>query len=596
LRNLFSAGDFLPHGHCYLWQPEVVWLHVISDSLIALAYLSIPVTLGYFVRRRHDLPFAWVFRAFALFIISCGTTHAMEVLTLWTPLYWLSGSIKLVTATASVSTAVLLVPLVPRALALPSPSELRRAHENLRRTEARFRAATEGMRDAFYILESVRDASGAIVDFRLAEMNEAARRWLGLDAASSSGALYSEVARPPQAMAHDAIVKALEAKGLVEQERKIAESLDGTRWVREQLVALDDGLAITVREITDDRRHQEVLELHSAIVRNMSEGVCVARATDRRIVYANPKFESMLGYRPGELDDQICRIFESVDAMGRAHDLQPLVREQLERDGTASHEATSLKKDGTSIICRTTTASLSHPDHGEAWVAVAEDITARKSAEKAVADSLHEKEVLLREIHHRVKNNLQIISSLLKLHAERITDPIARGVFRDSQERVRSIALLHEKLYQSGNLGGVDIAHYAASLVQAILRAQGHGAGATRVTIDATGIYLPVGAALPCGLILNELITNSLKHAFAEEQVDAREIRVRMAAQGDEIELSVEDNGVGLPSSFDLNGVGTLGMRLVRMFAHQLGGEVQFTREIGTRWSIRFPRGADLEG
>ena len=126
LRTLFSADDFMPHGFCYSWNAGLVWLHVISDSLIALSYLSIPVTLVYFIRKRRDLPFNWMFVAFGVFILACGSTHVMEVWTLWHATYWLSGAVKVVTAVASLTTAVLLVKLVPQALALPSPEELRR--------------------------------------------------------------------------------------------------------------------------------------------------------------------------------------------------------------------------------------------------------------------------------------------------------------------------------------------------------------------------------------------------------------------------------------------------------------------------------------
>src|SRR6202521_2728068 len=125
LRTLFSPNDFMPHGFCYSWNAGLVWLHVISDSLIALSYLSIPVTLVYFIRKRRDLPFNWMFVSFGIFILACGATHAMEVWTLWHATYWLSGAVKAVTALVSVPTAILLVRLVPHALALPSPEALR---------------------------------------------------------------------------------------------------------------------------------------------------------------------------------------------------------------------------------------------------------------------------------------------------------------------------------------------------------------------------------------------------------------------------------------------------------------------------------------
>jgi hypothetical protein len=142
--NLFSSGSFIPHGHCYLWKPGLVWLHLISDAIIALAYYSIPLTLFYFVRKRQDLPFYWIFLLFAAFIISCGTTHIAEIWTLWHPTYWLSGILKAGTAIISLFTAMELVPLVPQALALPSPTQLTQANEALHaQIEERLRVENE---------------------------------------------------------------------------------------------------------------------------------------------------------------------------------------------------------------------------------------------------------------------------------------------------------------------------------------------------------------------------------------------------------------------------------------------------------------------
>src|SRR4028119_768066 len=126
-----STVGFIPHGHCYLWKPGLVWLHVVSDSLIALAYYSIPVMLVYFVRSRRDVPFDWMFLMFGTFIVACGTTHLLEIWTLWHPTYWLSGSLKAITAIASVYTAFELVSLVPQALALPSPGQIETTNQEL---------------------------------------------------------------------------------------------------------------------------------------------------------------------------------------------------------------------------------------------------------------------------------------------------------------------------------------------------------------------------------------------------------------------------------------------------------------------------------
>ncbi|QLE40142.1 response regulator [Nostoc sp. C052] len=129
--NLFTSESFIPHGHCYLWQTNLVWLHILSDSLIALAYYSIPATLFYFVRKREDLPFDWIFLLFIAFIVACGTTHLIDIWTLWHPIYWVSGFVKAVTAIISFITAINLVYLVPQALAFPSPAQLEQANQEL---------------------------------------------------------------------------------------------------------------------------------------------------------------------------------------------------------------------------------------------------------------------------------------------------------------------------------------------------------------------------------------------------------------------------------------------------------------------------------
>src|SRR5688500_15185624 len=137
--------NFMPHGMCYLWQPDILALHVISDALITLAYFTIPFTLLWFVRKRRDLEFNWMFVCFAIFIVACGTTHALEIWTIWNPDYYLLGSVKAITALASLPTAWLLMRLIPKALALPSPSALRREITERQRAEQEVREANEAL-------------------------------------------------------------------------------------------------------------------------------------------------------------------------------------------------------------------------------------------------------------------------------------------------------------------------------------------------------------------------------------------------------------------------------------------------------------------
>jgi two-component system NtrC family sensor kinase len=131
-QDFLTDSSFIPHGHCYLWKPSLVWLNIISDSLIALVYYSIPIALVYFVHKRKDFPFKWIFLLFGAFIVSCGTTHLMDIWTLWHPTYWLSTFIKCITAIISLYTAIALLPIIPQALALPSPAQLEAANYQLK--------------------------------------------------------------------------------------------------------------------------------------------------------------------------------------------------------------------------------------------------------------------------------------------------------------------------------------------------------------------------------------------------------------------------------------------------------------------------------
>src|SRR5258706_12135432 len=132
LGHLILADGFLPHGYCYLWTPGLVELHVISDALIAFSYLTIPVTLVYFIRKRRDIPFSWIFLCFGAFIVACGTTHLMEIWTIWFPAYWLSGAVKAFTACVSVATAILLIRVTPQVLALPGTRWLMDLNQKLK--------------------------------------------------------------------------------------------------------------------------------------------------------------------------------------------------------------------------------------------------------------------------------------------------------------------------------------------------------------------------------------------------------------------------------------------------------------------------------
>jgi PAS domain S-box-containing protein len=222
------------------------------------------------------------------------------------------------------------------------------------------------------------------------------------------------------------------------------------------------------------------------------------------------------------------------------------------------------------------------------------DFTDRKRAEEALRESeerlrasLGEKEVLLKEIHHRVKNNMQVISSLVALHADELRDGAMRAVLLDVTHRVRSMAMVHEKLYESADLARIEFAEYARSLLNYLWRAHATTASGVRLALDLEPVSLPVNAAVPCGLILNELVGNALKHAFRGRAGGEVTVSLR-SGPPDRVRLSVRDNGTGLPPGLDWRQGRSLGLRLVQMLAGQLHAAVELSNSGGTEFTITF--------
>ncbi len=216
----------------------------------------------------------------------------------------------------------------------------------------------------------------------------------------------------------------------------------------------------------------------------------------------------------------------------------------------------------------------------------------RERAEESQARALAEKTAMLQEIHHRVKNNLQLISSLLSLQARRIKEPQAKAVFSEAQARVHSISLLHEVLYQSGDLGRVDMRAYVEKLVAMLGRAHGEVQGKARIEVGVARLSLPVDIAVPCGLIINELITNSLKHAFATHE-PTNAIHIEMRSEAGHVVVTVADNGRGFAHLGAITN--TMGMVLVRDLVAQLRGSVTFQNDHGARCSFQFSVRGDKE-
>ena len=304
-------------------------------------------------------------------------------------------------------------------------------------------------------------------------------------------------------------------------------------------------------------------------------------------VYVSPQIEALLGFSQEEWMSDPVLWFRQLHPDDRA-----LWNEEFARGcaagGPFRAECRFLTKTG-EVVWVHGEARLISDESGQPVLlqGVAFDITETKKAAEIVKSSLREKELLLKEIHHRVKNNLQITSSLLRLQAAKIPDAAVRQVLRESQDRIRSMALVHEMLYRSQDLARVDFPQYVRALVPQLFRSYNPG-GRIRYRVEIDEIVFGVDLAVPCGLIINELVANALKHAFPGDR--RGEICVRMRLEQDRYRLSVEDDGIGFPAGLDVSQTGTLGLQLVRTLTEQIGGRLQEKTGQGTAFVIDLPR------
>jgi len=302
----------------------------------------------------------------------------------------------------------------------------------------------------------------------------------------------------------------------------------------------------------------------------------------------SPRYYTMLGYEPGEFP----ATYENWVALILPEDREMAlsVAERYLKTKTGRYENTFRlrTKEGKYRWIRATGTVVDRDSEGNALRIIGnhEDITDRKEIEQELKASLREKELLLTEIHHRVKNNLNIVSNLLSLQEKNFPDQGLKRAFQESRDRIRSIALIHDTLYSTGNMAAVDCGTYLQRLVDSI--ALIHGRKAIRFIIETGGMSIEIQKALPVALIANELITNSLKHAFPGG--GEGEITIALSpAPGGMMTLAISDNGRGLPEELDFKAAGTMGARLVQSLVSQLRGTMHIQREKGTTFMITFP-------
>ncbi len=371
------------------------------------------------------------------------------------------------------------------------------------------------------------------------------------------------------------------------------------------------GASVIARDITERKKAEKALrdanQREREVMLALNQHTIVAMTdTQGTITFANDKFCDVSKY---SLDELLGQNHRMVNSGYHPPEFWQQLWTTIGRGQTWHGTIRNRAKDGSMYwVDATIVPFLDDQGKPRQYLAVRTDITSLKEAEETlrmqagklaganrdleqanqkVTASLQEKEALLREIHHRVKNNMQVISSILKLQAGYIKDPVALEIFKDCQGRIRTMALIHEELYRSDGLARIDFKDYLERLSRLLLRSQARGAAAVQCDFQVEAITVDIETAIPLGLIANELLTNCLKHAFAGRRRGKLQVLFQRAGPS-ELRLAVRDDGKGLPPGLVLKDSPTLGMKLINMLAEQLGGSVELRQDSGTEFVILF--------
>ena len=334
-------------------------------------------------------------------------------------------------------------------------------------------------------------------------------------------------------------------------------------------------------QLAAEQAERESEEKFRVLAETSPVAICLYQGES--VTYANPALVRLFGYGAEEL--------YRMKFWGWAHDdFKELIRERgLARlrgePAPGQYEAMYVTKNGEERYVLVSAGVVEYQGRSMG-VASFLDISERKRTEELIRASLAEKDVLLKEIHHRVKNNLQVVSSLLFLQSQRFADPELQTCFLESQSRICSMALAHEQLYQSKNLAEISVRSYVESLVGQLEQIFISPGQAVDCRLEVEDLDLDIEKVVPCGLLITELLSNAYKHAFADDR--SGNISISLQSSAGQIELAVADDGVGLPAEFDYRQAKTLGLQLVTALVNQLGGTLELESDPGTRFRVSF--------
>jgi PAS domain S-box-containing protein len=466
-------------------------------------------------------------------------------------------------------------------------TEFKKAEETLKESEGTYRTLVETSPDAV----TMTDLEGNITFVSQKTLNvhgyDHAEELIGKNA-------FSLIASQDHERAMKNFGKTLE-EGSVKNLEYVMLRKDGTRFFGELSASLlkdvygaPKALIGITRDITErknaERELSESEKKFRTVVEYANDAIYIITA--QGFEYINSAFEKLTGYTSEEVSEETFNFWDII----HPEDVKMIKeREEARRKGKevpSRYEFRILAKDGSVKTVEPATVQIG--EKGELKVmGILRDVTDRKKAEEKLKTSLHEKDILLKEIHHRVKNNMQIISSLLRLQSRAIGDDGMLDVFKESQNRIRSMALIHEKLYQTEDFSRINFAEYIRSLTVHLFHTYQVDPNSVLMKADVKDIFLDINRAIPCGLIINELVSNSLKHAFPDGKKGQVCIRFLSTSQKKN-KLVVSDDGIGLPKSVNLREPQTLGLQLVIDLVHQIDGSIRVEKNKGTAFHITF--------
>jgi PAS domain S-box-containing protein len=306
--------------------------------------------------------------------------------------------------------------------------------------------------------------------------------------------------------------------------------------------------------------------------------------------FVNKSAIEMLGFDPLQSHKKIHELIHHSYPNGKNYAVEdcPIYKSLVTKNICIKDDEVFWRADGTSFPVEYSSSPIIEKGEVKGGVVTFTDITERKKSEKMIDDSLKEKDVLLREIHHRVKNNMQIISSLLNLQSSYLQDSSATNVFKESQNRIRSMALIHEKLYQSGNLAAVKLRDYVQDLAAHLMSSYSLDSAKIKLVTDIDDVSLGIDVAISLGLIINELLSNSFKYAFPGGTIG--EIKIFFKPNDiNNSTLIIKDNGIGFPKDVNFRQTESLGLQLVNTLVDQLEGTIELETHDGTEFIIMLP-------